>query len=106
MSLRYNIEMLFFAICVLVFQYFINSFNTDMHLLDQDIHHLEYYHIIEILPSGHIITINEIQERNRQRRGRNLAEAWEAEDHGTCLYSLKPQEEKLLKAEDLTDDDI
>ena len=56
MSLRYNIEMVFFGIAVILFQYFISSFNTDMHLLDADIKHLEYFHIIEILPSGHIIT--------------------------------------------------
>ena len=60
MSLRYGIEMLFFMICVIVFQFFINGFNTDMHLLDTDIHHLEYYHIIEILPSGHIVTLEEL----------------------------------------------
>ena len=65
MSLRYFIEMIFFAIAVLVFQFFISSFNTDMHLLDNDIHHLEYYHIIEILDDGHIVTLQELMERNR-----------------------------------------
>ena len=98
MSLRYNIEMLFFAICVLVFQFFINGFNTDMHLLDADIHHLEYYHIIEILPSGHIVTLGELQERNREMRGRDLEEAWEAEDHGTCLRSVSADALRDLRA--------
>ena len=94
MSLRYNIEMFFFVLCVLVFQFFINQFNTDMHYLDTDIHHLEYYHIIEILPSGHIVTLDDIRDRNRelqdrerelQRKGRNLEEIWELDDHGSCL---------------------
>ena len=35
-----------------------------MHLLDEDIDRLKYYHIIEILPSGHIITLDEIAEKN------------------------------------------
>ena len=65
MSLRYNIEMIFFGILVLFFQYFISSFNTDMHALDEDILHLEYFHIIEILPDGHIVTLEELQEQNR-----------------------------------------
>ena len=65
MSLRYNIEMIFFGILVLFFQYFISSFNTDMHALDVDILHLEYFHIIEVLPDGHIITLDELQVRNR-----------------------------------------
>ena len=87
MSLRYNIEMFFFVVCVLVFQFFINQFNTDMHYLDTDIHHLEYYHIIEILPSGHIVTLDDIENRNRelQGKGRNLEEIWELDDHGSCL---------------------
>ena len=89
MSLRYNIEMLFFAIAVFVFQFFISGFNTDMHLLDTDIHHLEYYHIIEILPDGHIVTLEELVNRNRQISDRQLAEAWEAEDHGSCLRELR-----------------
>ena len=59
-----------------------------MHLLDTDIHHLEYYHIIEILPSGHIITLEELMEKNRQMRGRSLEEAWEAGNHGSCLITL------------------
>ena len=59
-----------------------------MHLLDTDIHHLEYYHVIEILPSGHIITLDELIERNRQMRGRSLVEDWEAGNQGSCLLSL------------------
>ena len=64
MSLRYNIEMAFFFAAVILFQNFISKFNTDMHLMDTDIHHLEYYHIIEILDDGHIITLDQIRDRN------------------------------------------
>ena len=64
MSLRYNIEMAFFVLCVLVFQFFISSFNTDMHLLDADILHLEYYHIIEVGPDVHITSLAELLDRN------------------------------------------
>jgi len=91
MSLRYNIEMLFFMICVFVFQYFISSFNTDMHALDTDLYHLEYFHIIEILDDGHIITIDELRNHNREldmaqrSQARQLSEVWETEEHGSCL---------------------
>ena len=63
-----------------------------MHALDTDIHHLEYFHIIEILPSGHIVTIEEMMARNRELEERSeqrqLEEAWEAENHGSCLRDL------------------
>ena len=85
MSLRYNIEMAFFWFAVMLFQYFISNFNTDMHLIDNDIRHLEYFHIIEILPDGHIITIEELRERNleyqEQHRNRLLAENGSSHDH-------------------------
>ena len=37
MSLRYFIEMAFFVFNVLFFQYFITKFNTDMHMVTEDI---------------------------------------------------------------------
>lgn len=37
MNLRYFFEMVFFCICVILFQYFISAFNTDMHKLMTDI---------------------------------------------------------------------
>ena len=57
MRLRYNIEMAFFFVAVVFFQYFISSFNTALHLLTEDINRLEYYRVIEILPDGQIFTL-------------------------------------------------
>ena len=37
MNLRYFFEMCFFTICVILFQYFISAFNTDMHKLMTDV---------------------------------------------------------------------
>ena len=46
MNLRYFIEMAFFAACVLFFQYFISSFNGDLHYLIYDLEKLKEYKII------------------------------------------------------------
>ena len=40
MNLRYYLEMTFFLVNVLVFQYYISQFNSDLHLLQKDIDHL------------------------------------------------------------------
>ena len=55
MSLRYNIEMMFFMIGVLFFQYFIAGFNRDMHIINHDIEILAAHGLIEITEEGRII---------------------------------------------------
>ena len=88
--------MAFFCIAVLVFQQFIDMFNTDMHLLTEDIHHLEYYHIIEISEDGYITTLEEIQ-RERERfleyqefsEGRSGRMLSTAEFGGGCAAKLQ-----------------
>ena len=68
MSLRYNIEMAFFCICVLAFQYFVSAFNTDMHILNNDIEKLVEHNIIQITDEGRIINL----ERQRERSEREM----------------------------------
>ena len=55
MNLRYFIEMAFFVIQVLIFQYYITQFNRDLHLLEYDLDHLIELGVIESDQDGRIL---------------------------------------------------
>ena len=46
MNFRYFAEMVLFGLCVLVFQYYISAFNSDLHKLTDDIELLEKDYLI------------------------------------------------------------
>ena len=57
MNLRYFIEMAFFAVNILVFQYYITRFNKDLHLLQADLDHLVELGVIERASDGRILSV-------------------------------------------------
>ena len=59
MSLRYFIEMTFFAINVFIFQYYLSSFNKDLHIVNKDIQELVDMGIYEKTADGRILAKDE-----------------------------------------------
>ena len=55
MYFRYFIEMAFFAINVLVFQYYISQFNSDIHKIDYDIKELVELGVFKTTSDGRIL---------------------------------------------------
>ena len=65
MSLRYYIEMTFFAAQVLCFQYYISQFNKDLHLLQKDIDVLIEKGIFVQDESGRILSMETFEYQGR-----------------------------------------
>ncbi len=64
MSLRYFIEMTFFAVQVMWFQFYISQFNKDLHLLQKDVDWLIEKGVFVQDESGRILSkANEINGR-------------------------------------------
>ena len=58
MSLRYFIEMAFFAVNVMIFQYYLSGFNKDLHVVNNDIKELIKMEVYETDEMGRILMID------------------------------------------------
>lgn len=59
MSLRYWIEMAFFALNVILFQYFLSKFNFDLHMVNDDLTELVKLGVYETTADGRILAKSE-----------------------------------------------
>lgn len=71
MSLRYFFEMALFGFSVLFFQYYLSSFNLDLHILSKDIRGLIDYGVLTVSEEGRILVTED---------GKRVLKSWQQDD--------------------------